>query len=160
MGEKKVEIRRVTGGPDLDAFRDMAREYAVWLNVDLCFQDFDAEMAGLPGKYAEPAGCILVAAVDGVPAGCVALAPLQANAVCEMKRLWVRPGNRGLGLGRKLAVSIMEAGFAAGYREMRLDTLPHLQTAIAIYRDLGFNEISAYYHNPLDGVLYMGRSLP
>jgi ribosomal protein S18 acetylase RimI-like enzyme len=159
MAERRLEIRRIGEGPEIDLFREMAREYAVWLNVDLCFQDFDNEMAGLPGKYAEPAGCILIAYVDGVPAGCVALAPFEGTEVCEMKRLWVRPGNRGLGIGKKLAVAIIEAAAAAGYREMRLDTLPHLDTAVAIYRDLGFNEISAYYHNPLDGVLYMGRSL-
>lgn len=154
-----VIIRRSRDEGDIDLFRVMAREYAEWLAVDLCFQDFDAEMAGLPGVYAEPEGCILLAFSGDNPAGCVALKPIGEDGVCEMKRLWIRPGNRGLGLGRKLAEAIVEEGRNIGYREMRLDTLGRLEAAISLYRDLGFTSISPYYHNPLDGVQFYGLKL-
>lgn len=140
--------------PDrVDDLRTLFREYADWLNVDLCFQDFEAELAGLPGEYAPPRGRALLADVDGQLAGCVGLRPL-ADGWCEMKRMYVRPAARGLGLGRRLAERIVTEGRALGYAGMRLDTLDRLVAAKAIYGTLGFRETASYYDNPLEGVQY------
>ena len=160
MPEASIVIRPVEDAGELDYFRRMALEYVTWLDVDLDFQDLEGELAGLPGKYAEPEGCILLAFINAEPAGCVALTPLEGTRICEMKRLWVRPGHRGLKLGRRLAKAIIQAGSERGYSVMRLDTLARLEAAIAIYRELGFYETEPYYHNPLDGVLFMECQLP
>ncbi len=134
------------------------REYALNLGVDLCFQDFDAELLNLPGDYALPRGALLLAWVDGVVAGCCALRPLDnsdyANAA-EMKRLYVRPAFRGLRLGRQLAEAILDAARMAGYDSVLLDTLDDMEIARAMYEDLGFKEIPPYYHNPLAGAHYL-----
>lgn len=134
------------------------REYAFNLGVDLCFQNFDAELSTLPGDYATPRGALLLAWVDGVVAGCCALRPLDssdyANAA-EMKRLYVRPVFRGLGLGRQLAQSILDAAQLNGYDCVLLDTLNEMEIARAMYEDLGFKEIPPYYHNPLAGAHYL-----
>lgn len=143
---------------DLEAARHIFREYAAALGIDLCFQDFDAELAALPGDYAPPRGALLLAWVNGAVAGCCALRPLDssdyANAA-EMKRLYVRPAFRGLGLGRQLAQSILDTAQLNGYNSVLLDTLDDMENARAMYEDLGFKEIPPYYHNPLAGAHYL-----
>lgn len=151
-------IREATSPGDLDAVRQLFREYADWLGVDLSFQDFEGELAGLPGKYAPPDGGVWLAVAGEAAAGCLALRPLNA-AQAELKRLYVRPAFRGSGLGRALVEHSLRAASAAGYREVCLDTLPTLRSAIALYRSLGFEEIDPYYHNPTPGVVYLGKTL-
>lgn len=138
--------------------RDIFIEYAQSLKVDLCFQNFDEELRSLPGDYAEPRGALLLALVGGEVAGCCALRPLDnvdyANAA-EMKRLYVRPAFRGFGLGRQLAEDILDAARMGGYNSVLLDTLSDMESARALYEDLGFVEIPPYYHNPLKGAHYL-----
>ena len=142
--------------------RQLFLEYAASLSVDLCFQDFDSELAQLPGAYAPPWGAMRLVRVDGTPAGCCALRTLDAvdyaNA-CEMKRLYVRPQFRGLGLGRLLAEEILEVARVAGYASILLDTLDDMETARAMYQDLGFVEIPPYYYNPVAGSHYLKADL-
>ena len=135
--------------------RALFREYANAIGVDLCFQDFENELAELPGRYlAERGGQLWLARRDGELAGCVALHRLD-DRVCEMKRLYVRPGFRGMNLGRRLADAVIAGARDVGYERMRLDTLPSMQTAIAMYESLGFHDIAPYRHNPIDGARYM-----
>ncbi|MBV8618922.1 MAG: GNAT family N-acetyltransferase [Curvibacter sp.] len=142
----------------LDQARELFREYARSLPIDLAFQQFDAELANLPGDYAAPRGCLLLVKVDGKPAGCCALRPLDnvdyPNAA-EMKRLYVRKAYRGLGLGRQLAEAILEAARIRGYQCVLLDTLDDMEAARALYGELGFMEIPPYYHNPAAGAHYL-----
>jgi GNAT superfamily N-acetyltransferase len=142
----------------LAATRLIFQEYAHQLGVDLCFQNFEAELAGLPGDYAPPQGCLLLALVDGEIAGCCAMRPLEtvdyANA-CEMKRLYVRLAFRGFGLGRQLAEAVLDAARIAGYHSLLLDTLNDMEAARALYEDLGFKDIPPYYHNPIAGAHYL-----
>ena len=141
-----------------DAARALFREYADQLGVDLRFQGFEAELAGLPGDYQEPGVTLLLAWVDGELAGCCALRPIEdvdyANAA-EMKRLFVRKAFRGFGLGRQLAEAVLEAAVRLGYDSVLLDTLDDMEAARALYEDLGFVEIPPYYHNPLPGAHYL-----
>ena len=140
---------------EIDQARELFREYEAWLNLDLCFQNFEKELAELPGAYAPPGGRLLLALDDNELAGCVALRRLNDN-VCEMKRLFLRPQFHGRGLGRELAERIIEAGRAIGYQKMRLDTLSEqMGSAIRLYRALGFQEIAPYYKNPVPGALFM-----
>ena len=143
---------------DLDVVRGLFNEYAAALGVDLCFQGFEAELAGLPGAYAPPAGRLLVADAGTELAGCVALRP-HAAGVGEMKRLYVRPEFRGRGLGRELINRVVAEAAAAGYRDLVLDTLPVMGEAIALYRAAGFAETGPYTFNPVPGALYFRRPL-
>jgi GNAT superfamily N-acetyltransferase len=146
-------------GEDIDAARGLFREYEAWLGLDLCFQNFEKELADLPGAYAPPAGRLLLAFEDDQLAGCVALRRLNDGA-CEMKRLFLRPRFHGKGRGRELAERIIDEARGAGYQQMRLDTLPEqMGKAIALYRSLGFKEIEPYYDNPVAGALFMELEL-
>ena len=146
----------------LDATREIFREYAAGLGIDLCFQNFDAELAALPGEYAEPTGALLLAFVDGQLAGCGAMraiADVDYSNACEMKRLYVRRAFRGFGLGRLLAQALLDRATAGGFSNMLLDTLDDMEAARALYGDLGFEEIPPYYHNPIAGAHYLKANL-
>lgn len=146
----------------LAATRSIFREYAGSLGIDLCFQNFEAELATLPGEYAPPQGALLLALVDGEVAGCGGLRPMPgsdyANA-CEMKRLYVRPAYRKFGLGRLLAQALLDRGLQAGYSAMLLDTLDDMEAARGLYASIGFEEIPPYYFNPIPGAHYLKADL-
>lgn len=146
----------------LDATREIFREYAASLDVDLCFQGFERELAELPGEYTGPQGLLLLAFVDGALAGCGAFRPLTdsdyANA-CEMKRLYVRRAFRRFGLGRLLAQALMDRATEAGHSAMLLDTLDDMEAARGLYAALGFVEIPPYYFNPIPGAHYLKADL-
>ncbi|MBK7502885.1 MAG: GNAT family N-acetyltransferase [Polaromonas sp.] len=153
-----IEILSPRHEADLLQTKEIFLAYAKAINIDLCFQDFDTELANLPGDYSPPRGALLLAWVDQKLAGCCAMRPIDssdyANAA-EMKRLFVRPEFRGLGLGRQLAESIIDAARMSGYDSVLLDTLDDMEIARAMYEDLGFKEIPPYYHNPLAGAHYL-----
>ena len=153
-----VVIRPASGGADMEAVRALFDEYAQELAIDLSFQGFAQERDTLPGDYVPPRGRLLLADMNGTAAGCVALRPLDARTA-EMKRLYLRPPARGTGLGRRLALAILAEAESAGYDLLRLDTLPSMQAAIAMYRALGFHEIPAYRHNPVPGALFLEMTL-
>jgi ribosomal protein S18 acetylase RimI-like enzyme len=153
-----VDITPAASADDLATARALFREYAGTLDVDLCVQGFEEELATLPGAYAPPRGRLLLARVDGSPAGCVALRPLDKE-LCEMKRLYVRPAFRGLSLGRRLVELLLSEARQAGYRWMVLDTLPSMQSAQALYRSVGFEPVAPYYHSPHPQAVYMGLTL-
>lgn len=138
--------------------RRLFEAYAASLDFKLCFQDFDTELRELPGSYAPPAGRLLLAERSGHAVGCVALRPLDTG-VCEMKRLYLDPTERGSGLGRRLATAILDEARSIGYRRMRLDTVPSMASAINLYRRLGFREIPPYRPNPVPGTLYLELEL-
>ena len=147
---------------ELDGVRTLFQEYATALNVDLCFQNFAAELDGLPGEYCEPRGGLVLATVDGEIAGCCAMRPLDSvdyTNACEMKRLFVRPAFRGLRLGRTLAEHILDHARMAGYACILLDTLDDMESARALYQELGFEEIPPYYFNPIAGAHYLKADL-
>ncbi len=158
------EIRLVVADkpPLLDAAREILREYARSLQVDLCFQNFEDELDGLPGEYSAPTGRLLLAMVDGELAACGAMRGVPdvdyANA-CEMKRLFVRPAFRRFGLGRMLAQSLLDEARHAGYSVMLLDTLDEMEAARGLYATLGFEEIPPYYFNPVAGAHYLKAEL-
>jgi putative acetyltransferase len=153
-----IEIVQATTPSQIQTLRDLFREYEAFLQVDLCFQRFEEELAGLPGRYAPPQGALLLASVAGQAAGCVAMRALDGH-VCEMKRLYVRPPYVRRGLGKKLARRVIEQARAAGYATMRLDTLEKLRPALSLYTGLGFQTCAPYYENPLPGVVYLERAL-
>ena len=153
-----MEIRPLSTEDDLAHARRLFTEYAASLPFDLSFQDFDRELADLPGAYAPPSGALLLAMEGNEPAGCVALRALAPD-VCEMKRLYVRPSRRGTGLGRKLVDAILREGRARGYARMRLDTVPGMEAAIVLYRACGFREIPPYRANPIPGALFLEADL-
>lgn len=147
---------------DLEAARLLFTEYAASLGIDLDFQDFESELAALPGDYAQPRGTLLLAHVDGAVAGCCALRPLD-NAdypnAAEMKRLYVRKAFRGFGLGRELAEATLDAARQCGYDHVLLDTLDEMESARALYAELGFEEVPPYYHNPIAGAHYLKAAI-
>jgi ribosomal protein S18 acetylase RimI-like enzyme len=153
-----VRLIQAHAVPLIPQVRALFLEYATVTGLDLCFQDFDAELAGLPGKYAPPDGRLLIAVKDRDNAGCVALRQLDAG-ICEMKRLYVPPHFRGQGIGRDLATAVIAEARMIGYRTMRLDTLAGMKEAIALYRSLGFQEIAPYRYNPCADAVYLELNL-
>jgi GNAT superfamily N-acetyltransferase len=157
-----ISLVRLDADQPLEAVRELLREYARSLDVDLCFQNFEEELQTLPGEYAAPAGQLLLAYVGQALAGCGALRALPdvdyANA-CEMKRLYVRPAFRRFGLGRQLAEALLDEARRAGYSVMLLDTLDDMESARELYTTLGFVEIAPYYFNPIPGAHYLKAEL-
>lgn len=154
------DIRPVRTEADLAATAELFKGYAASLPVDLGYQDFGAELAALPGKYAPPRGELLIARdAAGEPLGCVGLRPLSQAGCCEMKRLFLLPAARGLGLGRAMSEAVIAQARRRGYRELRLDTLPTMTAAIALYEQLGFAPIAPYYTPTPAGTIFMALTL-
>ena len=153
-----LTIEPATSGQPVLEIRRLFEEYSASVGVDLCFQDFARELETLPGNYAPPGGRLLLARDDDEAAGCIALRPIDRE-ICEMKRLYVRPAHRGSGLGRMLVDRIITEARQAGYRQMRLDSLPTMQAAISLYRRLGFRDIPSYRANPVPGAVFLELSL-
>jgi len=153
-----LHITQVASADDIVIVRTLLREYQAGLGVDLCFQGFDAEVNGLPGSYAPPGGRLLLATYESSPVGCVALQAVNAGR-CEMKRLYVRPHGRGLGVGRALVSAVLDEARAIGYTEVVLDTLPTMTEAQHLYQQFGFHDITAYRPNPVQGTRYLGKTL-
>ena len=145
-------------GPHLTHIRNLFQEYEASLAFDLSFQDFEQELRTLPGEYAPPQGRLLLAYLDSTAAGCVALRKIS-NRICEMKRLYVRPSMRRLGVGKFLALKIIAEAQKAGYQWMRLDTMPSMKTAFALYESLGFETIAPYRSNPIPGAKFLQLDL-
>lgn len=156
----KFCIKPARSKADLEVALQLFNAYAASLGIDLTFQNFHAEIAALPGKYARPDGEILLAYnMQGAPLGCVALRSLAEKDCCEMKRLYVVPSGRGLGLGKALLHAIVEEAARIGHKTMRLDTLATMVEAMALYRSIGFRDIAAYYDTPIAGTVFMELSL-
>ena len=154
-----MEMIQATSPVDIQHARQLFEEYAAGLGISLCFQNFDQELAELPGQYVPPAGRLILAIENSQVAGCVALRRIGED-VCEMKRLYVRPNFRGRGLGRDLTEHLLSDARASGYKVMRLDTIPgKMDQALAMYRSLGFREIAPYYSNPVAGAVFMELTL-
>ncbi len=154
-----VNITHAETNEQIDAARELFREYEAWLALDLCFQGFEAELAALPGKYAMPGGRLYLAYVDDKLAGCIALRKLE-DETCEMKRLFVREGFRGDRVGVTLVEKLITDAREIGYKRMRLDTYPpKMSKAVKLYESHGFKPISPYYDNPHDDVLFMELDL-
>lgn len=159
-----MDLKQATTTGEVEQVRELFLEYATWLGFSLCFQDFDQELATLPGKYAPPSGRLLLAVEHDQTAGCVALRQIDAGQtgeqICEMKRLYVRPPFRNCGLGHMLAARVIANAREIGYQRMRLDTLPgKMDRAIAMYRSFGFKNIAPYYNNPVEGAAFMELKL-
>lgn len=153
-----MTIVEATGDEAVAACRELFREYAEQLGFDLAFQGFERELAELPGDYSPPDGALLLAWEGDEPAGCVALRRFRGGA-CELKRLYVRPGFRGRGIGRSLAEAVIAAAYGIGYERMLLDTVPSMQEAIALYESLGFRDSAPYRYNPVPGTRYLELEL-
>lgn len=153
-----LSVRIAQFPDDLEPVKKLFREYADSLDIDLEFQDFETELASLPGKYASPEGCVLLAWHDGQAVGCIALRPIDSDT-CEMKRLYVRPGRRSLQLGRKLVQQLCDEARGMGYRKMCLDTIPSMASAVRLYQSFGFKPIAPYIFNPLEGAMFLGLDL-
>jgi len=154
-----MQLIQAQSSEEIEQARQLFKEYAAWLEINLCFQNFEKELADLPGDYATPNGRLLLAYHDNESAGCVALRKID-DGICEMKRLFVRDKFRGQGLGRSLIDAIISEAKDIGYKRMRLDTLPpKMNDAIALYRSFGFKEIEPYYKNPVPGAMFMELSL-
>ncbi len=154
-----IEIIRAQTPEHIEAARGLFREYESWFGMKLCFQNFDEEVAGLPGKYAAPDGRLFLAFADENLAGCIALRKLE-EGICEMKRLFVRDDFRGCKIGIALIEKIIEEARAIGYEKMRLDTFPSkMGKAVNLYESYGFYEIPPYYHNPFGETLFMEKDL-
>ena len=154
----RIEIREVHTTEDLALVRALFEEYAASLGFDLAFQDFEHELESLPGEYAPPRGLLLLAWEGNEAVGCIGLRPFGPDG-CEMKRLYLRPGHRGTGAGRRLAEALIDGARQRGFAWMRLDTVPGMDAAIALYRALGFREIAPYRANPVPGAIYMHLDL-
>lgn len=156
-----MDIIHATSQQEIDEVRMLFREYETQLNVDLCFQQFEAELANLPGKYAPPSGTLLLATDGQRAVGCGALRKIGSltDRICEMKRLYVRPEARGLEIGKRIARRLIQEASGLGYTAMVLDTLDKLKTAIHLYQSLGFVPAKPYYNNPLPGVIYLKLNL-
>ena len=158
MPRPSIQFITPATSEQLAATRQIFTDYAEQLGIDLCFQNFEAELADLPGEYSAPAGALLLALVDGELAGCCGLRALDSvdySNAAEMKRLYVRKAFRRFGLGRQLAEAVLDAARIAGYRSVLLDTLDDMASARALYTELGFAEIPPYYHNPVPGAHYL-----
>ena len=159
MDLRDEAIHQASSPEDIALARELFREYADWLKVDLCFQGFERELATLPGDYAPPDGRLLIAWHQEKPVGCIALRRVDAS-MGEVKRLYVRPQARSRHTGRRLVEQVVAAAREIGYRRLVLDTLPQMAEAQVLYRSFGFREIPAYYTNPLPGVIYLALDLP
>ena len=155
-----TEIIKVTATDpgSLEQVKHLFREYANWLSVDLSFQQFEDEMANLPGPYAAPGGALFLAKVDGLVAGCVAVRPFD-NTTAEMKRLFVKDAFKGHGVGKALAATAIAESKTLGYKRILLDTLAHMRPAIELYTSLGFQPIAAYYDNPISSAVYLSLNI-
>jgi ribosomal protein S18 acetylase RimI-like enzyme len=153
-----AQLQQAQSAAEIAEARRLFMEYAAAVGIDLCFQNFDEELSTLPGAYARPEGRLLLARVETAVAGCIALRKMGDTA-CEMKRLYVRPAFRSRSVGRDLAHAIIREARTIGYRRMLLDTLPLMTDALRLYRALGFREIEPYYHNPVEGALFMELEL-
>jgi ribosomal protein S18 acetylase RimI-like enzyme len=160
MSKATFRISQATTADDLATARRLFEAYAASLGIDLAYQNFSAELDGLPGKYAPPTGALLLASsADDRLLGCVALRPIPPDGCCEMKRLYVSPEGRGLGLGRALAEAVLGEAIRLGYSEIRLDTLPTMTGALALYEKLGFVQIAPYYDTPIVGTVFLAKVL-
>lgn len=155
-----LEIQKVTTeGTALESVKDLFKAYLGELNEDLCFQSFDSEIDNPLYKYSAPTGALFIACYNSTPIGCIALQPLHAPQTCEMKRLYVAPDYRKLGIGDALVKVLLHEAQLLGYTTMKLDTLERLQAAIQLYQKFGFETVTAYYDNPLPSVVYMQKKL-
>jgi GNAT superfamily N-acetyltransferase len=158
--EKPFSIHPVETAADLTAAAMLFQAYAASLPIDLGYQGFEAELAALPGKYAPPSGALVLArGADGEPLGCAALRRIEPKGCCEMKRLYVGPEGRGIGLGKALVDAIIREARRISYLEIRLDTLGTMTEALALYRNAGFMPIDPYYDTPVDGTVFLARRL-
>jgi putative acetyltransferase len=154
----RIKLIQVESGEYLEHIKELFNEYAESLGFNLSFQNFHREYTELPGEYAIPDGCLLLALYDKKVAGCVALRKF-GEGICEMKRLYVRPEFRGKGIGKRLAIAIIEKARDIGYKSMKLDTIPSMKQAIALYKSLGFKKIKPYRYNPIPGAMFMELKL-
>ena len=161
MTERSYTIKPLSTAADLDAIIHLFKAYSISLDIGLIFPDFAAELASLPGKYSPPSGSLLLSrsTTTGEPIGCIGIRPMASNGVCDMKRLYVAPKGRGMGLGKALVDAAIKEAVRIGYAQMRLDTLPTMTTAIGMYRKNGFVQIEAYYDTPVEGTMFFERIL-